>query len=161
TDSYEKQICEQQEKIDLLTNVVAKLQVQLASVSANRVNAYDQVALPEDSETGSNGTLLNLDPHQLHEKLKLAMQREKHLKEQLESENVKLKQTEEEHNLNRKKYESILTIKEDEIRQLRKQLKEINEAQNCTQITKYQKEGRSEKHVSPGQELSPGGYRCS
>nr|XP_020653996.1 TRAF family member-associated NF-kappa-B activator isoform X1 [Pogona vitticeps]XP_020653997.1 TRAF family member-associated NF-kappa-B activator isoform X1 [Pogona vitticeps]XP_020653998.1 TRAF family member-associated NF-kappa-B activator isoform X1 [Pogona vitticeps] len=156
TDSYEKQICEQQEKIDLLTSVVAKLQLQLASVSATRVNAYDQAAVPEDNETRQNGTLLNLDPHQLNEKLKLAMQREKLLKEQLESESVKLKQSEEESNLKKKKYESVLTIREDEIRQLKKQLKEINEAQNCAQITKYEKEGRSEKHVSPGQEFSPG-----
>lgn len=63
-------------------------------------------------------------------------------KEQLESESVKLKKTEEDSNLKEKKFESIITAKEDEIKNLKKQLKEINEAQNCVQVSRYEKEVR-------------------
>ncbi|XP_042335872.1 TRAF family member-associated NF-kappa-B activator isoform X2 [Sceloporus undulatus] len=72
-------------------------------------------------------------------------------KEQLASESVKLKQTEEENNLKEKKIESIITIKEDEIRHLKKQLKGMNEAQNYIQA-------RNEKPASSRQELSPGPF---
>ncbi|XP_062972553.1 TRAF family member-associated NF-kappa-B activator [Elgaria multicarinata webbii] len=161
TDSYEKQTCEQQKQIDYLMSIVAKLKSQLASMGATRVNAYDQVPVPEDGEARRNGTLLNLDSDQLHEKLKLAMQREKLLKEQLESESVKLKQTEEESNLKEKKFESIITVKEDEIRHLKKQLKERNEVQNCMQLPRYEKEAKSEKHALSRQELSPGAFAAA
>ncbi|KAJ6660838.1 hypothetical protein lerEdw1_017464 [Lerista edwardsae] len=157
TDSYEKQIREQQEQITLLTNMVSKLSSQLTSLSANRVNTHDQVPLLEDSETRRNGTLLNLNVDQLHEKLKSALQREKHLKEQLENESVKLKQTEEASNLKEKKYESIIAIKEDEIRHL----KEINKVLNCMPVPSYEKEVRSEKHASSRQELSPGPFAAA
>ncbi|KAM6459221.1 TRAF family member-associated NF-kappa-B activator isoform 6-T13 [Liasis olivaceus] len=80
TDSYEKQIHEQQEKIECLMSIVAKLKSQLASMTANRVNIHSQVPVHEDSETRRNGTLLNSDSDELQEKLKLAMQREKLLK---------------------------------------------------------------------------------
>ncbi|XP_034282012.1 TRAF family member-associated NF-kappa-B activator isoform X1 [Pantherophis guttatus] len=175
TDSYEKQIHEQQEKNEFLMSIVAKLKSQLA---ANRVNTQSQVPVHEDNEMPRNGTLLNSDFDQLQEKLKLAMQREKLLKqalqfllqkfgigskkknyiplEQLESESVKLKKTEEDSNLKEKKFESIITAKEDEIKNLKKQLKEINEAQNCVQVSRYEKEARSEKHPSSRQELSSG-----
>ncbi|XP_070813084.1 TRAF family member-associated NF-kappa-B activator isoform X2 [Pituophis catenifer annectens] len=153
TDSYEKQIHEQQEKNEFLMSIVAKLKSQLA---ANRVNTQSQVPVHEDNEMRRNGTLLNSDFDQLQEKLKLAMQREKLLKEQLESESVKLKKTEEDSNLKEKKFESIITAKEDEIKNLKKQLKEINEAQNCVQVSRYEKEARSEKHPSSRQELSSG-----
>ncbi|XP_061464641.1 TRAF family member-associated NF-kappa-B activator isoform X2 [Rhineura floridana] len=155
TDCYEKQICEQQDQITFLASFVAKLKSQLASLSSNKVNAHDHVPVPEDSETRRNGTLLDLNSDQLHEKLKSAMQREKLLKEQLESESIKLKQTEEESNLKEKKFESIITIKEDEIRHLKKQLKERNEAQDCMLVPRYEKEARNEKHTSSRQELSP------
>lgn len=59
-------------------------------------------------------------------------------KEQLENECVKLKQTEEASNLKEKKYESIIAIKEDEIRHL----KEINEVLNCMPVPSYEKEVR-------------------
>uniref|UniRef100_A0A2D4HRS5 UBZ1-type domain-containing protein n=1 Tax=Micrurus lemniscatus lemniscatus TaxID=129467 RepID=A0A2D4HRS5_MICLE len=156
TDSYEKQIHEQQEKNQLLMNIVAQLKSQLASMSANRVNTQSQVQVHEDNEMRKNGTLVNSDFDQLHEKLKLAMQKEKLLKEQLESESIKLKKAEEDSNLKEKKFESIITAKEDEIRNLKKQLKEINEAQNCIQVSRYEKEARSEKHPSSRQELSSG-----
>lgn len=44
------------------------------------VNTLDAVPVPEDNEIRRNGTLLNLNCDQLHEKLKLATQREKRLK---------------------------------------------------------------------------------
>lgn len=69
------------------------------------------------------------------------------LKEQLESESVKLKKTEEDSNLKEKKFESIITAKEDEIRNLKKQLKEINEAQNCIQVSRYEKEVRKFRDI--------------
>ncbi|KAM3853740.1 LOW QUALITY PROTEIN: TRAF family member-associated NF-kappa-B activator [Vipera latastei] len=178
TDSYEKQIHQQQEKIEFLMSIVTKLKSQLASMTANRVNTHSQVPVHEDNEMRRNGTLLNSDFDQLQEKLKLAMQRERLLKqalqflpqkfgignkkknnlplEQLESESIKLKKTEEDSNLKEKKFESIITAKEDEIRNLKKQLKEINEAQNCIQVSRYEKEARSEKHPSSRQELTSG-----
>ncbi|XP_007427628.1 TRAF family member-associated NF-kappa-B activator isoform X1 [Python bivittatus] len=161
TDSYEKQIHEQQEKIERLMSIVAKLKSQLASMTANRVNIHSQVPVHEDSETRRNGTLLNSDSDELQEKLKLAVQREKLLKEQLENESIKLKKTEEDSNLKEKKFESIITVKEDEIRNLKKQLKEINEAQNCIQVSRHEKEARSEKHPSSRQELSSGASAAS
>ncbi|XP_044273535.1 TRAF family member-associated NF-kappa-B activator isoform X1 [Varanus komodoensis] len=153
TESYEKQIREQQKQIDFLMSIVAKLKTQLSSMSANRVNACSQLPVPEDGEARRNGTLPNVECDQLHEKLRLALQREKFLKEQLESESGKLKQTEEESNLKEKKFESIITVKEDEIRNLKKQLKEINEA--------FEKETRSEKHALSRQELSPGAFTAA
>ncbi|XP_033021725.1 TRAF family member-associated NF-kappa-B activator isoform X1 [Lacerta agilis] len=148
TDSYEKQICEQQNQIVFLTSTVTKLNSQLASLSCNK----------EDSETRRNGTLLNLNADQLYEKLQLAMQREKFLKEQLEGESVKLKETEEESNLKERKFESIIAIKEDEIRLLKKQLKEISEAQNSMPGPRNEKEARNGKHASSRQESSPGAF---
>lgn len=43
------------------------------------VNPHDPLPEPEDCETRRNGTLVNLNSDQLHEKLKSAMQREKFL----------------------------------------------------------------------------------
>lgn len=63
-------------------------------------------------------------------------------KEQLEIGNIKLKQTEEDNSFKEKEFESVLAIKEDEIRLLKKQLKEISKAQNCTQVLRYEKEVR-------------------
>ncbi|XP_066468181.1 TRAF family member-associated NF-kappa-B activator isoform X2 [Tiliqua scincoides] len=154
TDSYEKQIREQQKQITLLTNMVTKRNSQLTSLSANRVNAHDQVPVLEDSETRRNGTLLNLNVDQLHEKLKSALQREKLLKEQLENASVKLRQTEEASNIKEKKYESIIAVKEDEIRHLK-------EIVNFMPVPSYEKEVRSEKHASPRQELSPGAFAAA
>uniref|UniRef100_A0A8D0EF26 TRAF family member associated NFKB activator n=1 Tax=Salvator merianae TaxID=96440 RepID=A0A8D0EF26_SALMN len=161
TDSYEKQICEQQERITLLTNIVTKLKSQLDSSCASKVNAPAQTPLAEDTEARRNGTLLNLNADQLHEKLKVAMQREKLLKEQLENESVKLKQTEEESDLKEKKYESVIAIKEDEIRHLKRQLKEMKEAHNCMQLSRYKKEAKSEKHASSRQGISLGAFTAA
>ncbi|XP_048341786.1 TRAF family member-associated NF-kappa-B activator isoform X2 [Sphaerodactylus townsendi] len=149
TDSYEKQIHEQQEQIETLTRTVANLKSQLVPLNANRVNTHDPVPVPDDNEIRRNGTLLNLNYDQLHEKLKLATQREKHLKEQLEIRNIKLKQTEEGNNLKEKEFESVVANKEDEIRLLKKQLKEISKAPNCTQL-------KSDKQVSSRPEFPTG-----
>nr|XP_056717473.1 TRAF family member-associated NF-kappa-B activator [Euleptes europaea] len=154
TDSYEKQIREQQDQIESLTRAVANLKSQLAPLNANRVNTHDPV--PDDNEIRRNGTLLNLNCDQLHEKLKLATQREKRLKEQLEIGSIKLKQTEEGNNLKEKEFESVLATKEDEIRLLKKQLKEISKAQNCAQVIRYEKEAKSDKQASSRQEFSSG-----
>ncbi|XP_032067233.1 TRAF family member-associated NF-kappa-B activator isoform X2 [Thamnophis elegans] len=156
TDSYEKQIHEQQEKNEFLMSIVAKLKSQLTSMAAKRGNTQSQVPVHEDNDMRRNGTLLNSDFDQLQEQLKLAMQREKLLKEQLESESIKFKKIEEDSNLKEKKFESIITAKEDEIRNLKKQLKERSEAQNCLQVSRYEKEARSEKQPSSRQELSSG-----
>ncbi|XP_015285124.1 PREDICTED: TRAF family member-associated NF-kappa-B activator isoform X2 [Gekko japonicus] len=156
TDSYEKQIREQQEQIESLTRAVAKLKSQLTPLNASRVNTHDPVPVPDDNEIRRNGTLLNLDCDQLHEKLKLAMQREKRLKEQLEIGSIKLKQTEEDNNFKEKELESVIAVKEDEIRFLKKQLKEISKAQNCTQVLRYEKEAKSDKQASSRQEFPPG-----
>ncbi|XP_054826996.1 TRAF family member-associated NF-kappa-B activator isoform X2 [Eublepharis macularius] len=153
TDSYEKQIHEQQEQIESLTRAVAKFKSQLASMNANRANTHEPVPVPEDSEIIRNGTLLNLNSEQLHEKLKLAIHREKLLKEQLEIGSIKLKQTEEDNNLKEKKFEFVIAIKEDEIRLLKKQLKEISKAQNCTEVLRFEREAKNDKQSSSRQEF--------
>ncbi|XP_060113054.1 TRAF family member-associated NF-kappa-B activator [Heteronotia binoei] len=156
TDSYEKQIREQQDQIESLTRAVAKLKSQLSPLNANRVDTHDPIPVPDNNEIRRNGTLLNLNCDQLHEKLKLAMEREKRLKEQLEIGSIKLKQTEEDNNFKEKEFESVIAVKEDEIRFLKKQLKEISKAQNCTQVLRYEKEAKSNKQASSRQEFSPG-----
>ncbi|XP_077176036.1 TRAF family member-associated NF-kappa-B activator isoform X2 [Paroedura picta] len=156
TDCYEKQIREQQEQIESLTRAVSKLRSQLAPLNANRVNPRDSVPGPDDSEVKRNGTLLNLNCDQLHEKLKLSTQREERLKEQLEMGSIKLKQTEEDNNFKEKEFESVLALKEDEIRLLKQQLKEISSAQNCAQALRFEKEVKSDKQASSRQEFSPG-----
>lgn len=61
-------------------------------------------------------------------------------KEQLEIGSIRLKQTEENSNVKEKEFESVIAVKEDEIRLLKKQLKEISKAQNCAQVLRYEKE---------------------
>uniref|UniRef100_A0A8C8RH60 TRAF family member associated NFKB activator n=1 Tax=Pelusios castaneus TaxID=367368 RepID=A0A8C8RH60_9SAUR len=80
TESYMQQIHEQQEQIQFQKSTITKLKSQLAPVNANRGSAHGHVLLPEDSETQRDDTSPNLTFDQLHEKLKLAMQREKLLK---------------------------------------------------------------------------------
>ncbi|KAL8183361.1 UNVERIFIED_CONTAM: hypothetical protein K2H54_038380 [Gekko kuhli] len=76
--------------------------------------------------------------------------------EQLEIGSIKLKQTEEDNSFKEKELESVIAVKEDEIRFLKKQLKEISKAQNCTQVLRYEKEAKGDKQASSRQESSPG-----
>ncbi|XP_032659452.1 TRAF family member-associated NF-kappa-B activator isoform X2 [Chelonoidis abingdonii] len=136
--------------------MIAKLKSQLAPVNANRGSAYGHVLVPEDTETWRNDTSPNLSFDQLHEKLKLAMQREKLLKEQLETESIKLKKTEEENILKENKLVSIIAVKEEEIRFLKNRLKEKSEAQDCIQMPMYEMEIKHTKIAPARQDLSPG-----
>lgn len=156
TESYTQQICEQQEQIEFQKSTIAKLKSQLAPVNANRGSAHGHVLVPEDSETWRNDTSPNLTFDQLHEKLKLAMQREKLLKEQLETESIKLKETEEENILKENKLVSIISVKEEEIRFLKNRLKEKSEAQDCIQMPMYEMEIKHTKIAPARQDLSPG-----
>lgn len=61
-------------------------------------------------------------------------------KEQFDNESVKLRQTEEAISLKEKKYESIIAIKEDEIRHLKEIL-------NFMPVPSYEKEVRMLKHT--------------
>ncbi|XP_053900278.1 TRAF family member-associated NF-kappa-B activator isoform X1 [Malaclemys terrapin pileata] len=156
TESYTQQICEQQEQIEFQKSMITKLKSQLAPVNANRGSAHGHVLVPEDSETWRNDTSPNLTFDQLHEKLKLAMQREKLLKDQLETESIKLKETEEENILKENKLVSIIAVKEEEIRFLKNRLKEKSEAQDGIHMPMYEMEIKHTKIAPARQDLSPG-----
>ncbi|XP_061860999.1 TRAF family member-associated NF-kappa-B activator isoform X2 [Colius striatus] len=134
TESYTQQIREQQEKIELQNSIIAKLKSQLAALNANRGNAHPYILMHEDVETS------NLSFSQLSEKLNVAKQREKLLKEQLESESMKLKQLEDKNNQKERKLISIICNQEDKIRTLKSKLKELNEAQKGIQMPTYKRE---------------------
>ncbi|XP_051479330.1 TRAF family member-associated NF-kappa-B activator isoform X2 [Apus apus] len=104
----------------------------------------------EDIETS------NLSFSQLSEKLNVAKQREKLLKEQLESESMKLKQLEDKNNQKERKLISIISNQEDKIRTLESKLEELNEAQKGTQMPTYKREVKSKKVLPDKPELSLG-----
>ncbi|XP_009892923.1 PREDICTED: TRAF family member-associated NF-kappa-B activator [Charadrius vociferus] len=150
TENYMQQIREQQEKIELQNSIIAKLKSQLAALNANRGNAHPYILMHEDIETS------NLSFSQLSEKLNVAKQREKLLKEQLESESMKLKQLENKNNQKERKLISIISNQEDKIRTLKSKLKELSEAQKGIQMPMYKSEVKSKKIVPDKPELSLG-----
>ncbi|XP_039926040.1 TRAF family member-associated NF-kappa-B activator isoform X2 [Hirundo rustica] len=150
TENYIQQIREQQEKIELQNSIIAKLKSQLAAQNANRGNAHPYILMHEDIET------CNLSYSQLSEKLNIAKQREKLLKEQLDSESMKLKQLEDKSNQKERKLLSIISNQDDKIRNLESRLQELNEAQKGVQMPTYKREGKSKKVVPDKPELSLG-----
>ncbi|XP_009073121.1 PREDICTED: TRAF family member-associated NF-kappa-B activator-like [Acanthisitta chloris] len=148
TENYMHQIHEQQEKIELQNSIIAELKSELAALNANRGNAHPYILMHEDIETS------NLPFSQLSEKLNMAKQREKFLKEHLESESMKLKQLEDKSNQKEKKLLSIISNQEDKIRNLKSKLKELNEAQKGIQMPAYKREVKSKKVVPDKPELS-------
>ncbi|XP_074767367.1 TRAF family member-associated NF-kappa-B activator isoform X1 [Athene noctua] len=150
TENYMQQIREQQEKIELQNSIIAKLKSQLAALNANRGNVHTYILKHEDIETS------NLSFSQLSEKLSIAKQREKLLKEQLESESMKLKQLEDKNNQKERKLLSIISNQEDKIRTLKSKLKELNEAQKGIQMPTYKREVKNKKVVPEKSEVSLG-----
>ncbi|XP_009460380.1 PREDICTED: TRAF family member-associated NF-kappa-B activator [Nipponia nippon] len=150
TENYMQQIREQQEKIELQNGIIAKLKSQLAALNANRGNVHPYILMHEDIETS------NLSFCQLSEKLNVAKQREKLLKEQLESESMKLKQLQDKNNQKERKLISIISNQEDKIRTLKSKLKELNEAQKGVQMPTYKREVKSKKVVPDKPELPLG-----
>nr|XP_010300786.1 PREDICTED: TRAF family member-associated NF-kappa-B activator isoform X1 [Balearica regulorum gibbericeps] len=148
TESYMQQIREQQEKIELQNSIIAKLKSQLAALNANRGNVHPYILMHEDIETS------NLCFSQLSEKLNVAKRREKVLKEQLESESMKVKQLEDKNNQKERKFISIISNKDNKIRTLESKLKELNEAQKGMQMPAYKREVKSKKVVPDKPELS-------
>ncbi|XP_030908103.2 TRAF family member-associated NF-kappa-B activator isoform X2 [Melopsittacus undulatus] len=145
-----QQIREQQEKIELQNNIIAKLKSQLAALNANRGNVHPYIPMHEDVETS------NLSLRQLSEKLNAAKQREKLLKEQLEIESMKLKELEDKNNQKERKLISIISNQEDTIRSLKSKLKELSEAQKDIQVPADKREVKSKKVVPDKPELSLG-----
>ncbi|XP_062354127.1 TRAF family member-associated NF-kappa-B activator [Cinclus cinclus] len=150
TENYMQQICEQQEKIELQNSIIAKLKSQLAALNANRGNAHPYILMHEDTETS------NLPFSHLSEKLNIAKQREKLLKEQLDSESMKLKQLEDKSNQKERKLLSIISNQDDKIRNLESKLQELNEAQKAIQMPTYKREVKSMKVVPDKPEISLG-----
>ncbi|XP_023786888.1 TRAF family member-associated NF-kappa-B activator [Cyanistes caeruleus] len=150
TENYMQQIREQQEKIELQNSIIAKLKSQLAALNANRGNAHPYILMHEDIETS------NLPFSQLSEKLNIAKQREKLLKEQLDSESMKLKQLEDKSNQKERKLLSIISNQDDKIRNLESKLQELNEAQKGIQMPTYKREVKSKRVVPDKPELSLG-----
>ncbi|XP_053803201.1 TRAF family member-associated NF-kappa-B activator isoform X2 [Vidua chalybeata] len=149
TENYTQQIREQQEKIELQNSIIAKLKSQLAALNANRGNAHPYILMHEDIETS------NLPFRQLSE-LNIAKQREKLLKEQLDSASMKLKQLEDKSNQKERKLLSIISNQDDKIRNLESKLQELNEVQKGTQMPTYKREVKSKKVVPDKPELSLG-----
>ncbi|NWR72447.1 TANK protein, partial [Centropus unirufus] len=150
TENYMQQICEQQEQINLQKTIIAKLKSQLAALNANRGNAHPCILMHEDIETS------NLSFGQLSEKLNVAKQREKFLKEQLDSESMKLKQLEDKNNQKERKLISIISNQDEEIRSLKSKLRELSEAQKGVQMPMYTREVKSKKAVPDKPELCLG-----
>ncbi|KAM6421365.1 TRAF family member-associated NF-kappa-B activator isoform 1-T2 [Rhynochetos jubatus] len=150
TENYTQQIREQQEKIELQNSIIAKLKSQLAALNANRGNAHPYILMHEDIETS------NLPFSQLSEKLNIAKQREKLLKEQLESESLKLKQLEDKNSQKERKLISIISNQEDKIRTLKSKLKDLSEAQKGILMPAYKREVKSKKVVPDKPEFSLG-----
>ncbi|XP_010217546.1 PREDICTED: TRAF family member-associated NF-kappa-B activator [Tinamus guttatus] len=150
TENYMQQIGEQQEQIELQNSIIAKLKSQLGALNANRGNMHSYVLMPEEIQTS------NLTFSQLSEKLNIAKQREKLLKEQLENESIRMKQIEEKNNQKERKLMSIISNQEDKIRTLKIKLKELNEAQKRIQMPIYKTEVKSKKVVPDKHELSLG-----
>ncbi|XP_057279646.1 TRAF family member-associated NF-kappa-B activator isoform X1 [Pezoporus wallicus] len=150
TENYMQQIREQQERIELQSNIIAKLKSQLAALNANRGNVHPYIPMHEDVETS------NLSVRQLSEKLNAAKQREKLLKEQLEIESMKLKQLEDKNNQKERKLISIISNQENTIRSLKSKLKELSEAQKDIQMPEDKREVKSKKVVPDKPELSLG-----
>ncbi|KAM9380211.1 TRAF family member-associated NF-kappa-B activator [Phaethornis superciliosus] len=150
TENYMQQIHEQQEKIELQNSVIAKLKSQLAALNANRGNVHPYALMHEDNETSS------LSFSQLSEKLNIAKQREKLLKEQLESESMKLKQLEDKNSQKERKLMSIISSQDNKIRTLKSKLKELNEAQKGIHMPTYKMEAKSKKVVPDKCELCLG-----
>ncbi|XP_057223625.1 TRAF family member-associated NF-kappa-B activator isoform X2 [Malurus melanocephalus] len=148
TENYMQQIREQQEKIELQNSIIAKLKSQLAALNANRGNAHPYILMHEDIETS------NLLFSQLSEKLNVAKQKEKLLKEQLDSESMKLKQLEDKSNQKERKLLSIISSQDDKIRNLKSKLHELSEAQKGVQMPTYKREVKSKKVVPDKPELS-------
>lgn len=122
----------------------------MAAPNANRGNAHPYILMHEDIETS------NLPFSQLSEKLNIAKQREKLLKEQLDSESMKLKQLEDKSNQKERKLLSIISNQDDKIRNLESKLQELNEAQKGIQRPPYKREVKSKKVVPDKPELSLG-----
>ncbi|XP_053837981.1 TRAF family member-associated NF-kappa-B activator isoform X2 [Vidua macroura] len=149
TENYTQQIREQQEKIELQNSIIAKLKSQLAALNANRGNAHPYILMHEDIETS------NLPFRQLSE-LNIAKQREKLLKEQLDSASMKLKQLEDKSNQKERKLLCIISNQDDKIRNLESKLQELNEVQKGMQTPTYKREVKSKKVVPDKPELSLG-----
>ncbi|NXA32877.1 TANK protein, partial [Eudromia elegans] len=150
TENYMQQIREQQEQIELQNNITAKLKSQLGALNANRGNVHSYILMPEEIPTS------NLTYSQLSEKLNIAKQREKLLKEQLENESIRMKQIEEKNNQKERKLMSIISNQEDKIRTLKIKLKELSEAQKGVQMPVYKMEVKSKRVVPDKRELSLG-----
>ncbi|XP_025908374.1 TRAF family member-associated NF-kappa-B activator [Nothoprocta perdicaria] len=150
TESYMQQIHEQQEQIELQNNIIAKLKSQLGALNANRGNVNSYILMPEETQTS------NLTFSQLSEKLNIAKQREKLLKEQLENESIRMKQIEEKNNQKEMKLMSVISNQEYKIRTLKIKLKELNEALKGIQMPIYKMEVKSKKVVPEKDELSLG-----
>ncbi|XP_069472439.1 TRAF family member-associated NF-kappa-B activator [Ambystoma mexicanum] len=128
--NYEQRIRELQKEIEGQKRLITHLMSQLANnPTAGKGNAYGIAhCLPhEETEARRRDGHLNLTSEQLQEKLKAALQAEKHFKDQWENERLKSKQIEEEHSLKIKAAECYLKNKDAQVVLLTKKLKEANE----------------------------------
>lgn len=126
SESYEQRICELQKEMASQSRIIALLMSQLGDCSsAGRGNAYG--LLQDETEVRRRDGPLHLTTDQLQEQLKVAVQAEKHFKEQWEKEQLKLKRIEEESIKKGKTFESLLNSRDAHIMLLSKKLKEAND----------------------------------
>nr|XP_033802378.1 TRAF family member-associated NF-kappa-B activator isoform X2 [Geotrypetes seraphini] len=143
TENYEQQIHEQQKKIAHQNSLIIQLKSQLRLPISGNAHGMAHVSKIEDSESRRHEIPLNLTYEQPQEQVKLLIQREKNLKEQLENERFKLKCLEEEINLMDTKFASFINNKDEEIQLLRTRLAEVNEKSIMKE--EQNRKGRSKK----------------
>ncbi|XP_069080333.1 TRAF family member-associated NF-kappa-B activator isoform X2 [Pleurodeles waltl] len=158
SESYEQRICELQKEMASQSRLIAHLMSQLADCpGAGRGNAYG--LLQEETELRKRDGPLHLTTDQLQEQLKVAVQAEKHFKEQWEKEQIKLKLIEEESIKKGKTFESLLNSRDAQIMLLRNKLKEANERLdkvNCINIQICETEVQKKRKECPaGQDVMP------
>ncbi|XP_069838912.1 TRAF family member-associated NF-kappa-B activator isoform X2 [Dendropsophus ebraccatus] len=120
TAVYEKQLRDQQKQIDELKGRIAVLTTNLSSYAGAGFGVPPLSPKFENSD-GWKGEAATIEV--LQEQIKVSLQRERNLKDQLDTEKLCALKLEEE----RDKLESVLANKNDEIQYLKKSLKEARE----------------------------------
>ncbi|XP_053327013.1 TRAF family member-associated NF-kappa-B activator isoform X2 [Spea bombifrons] len=131
TELYEQQIRDQNNQILQLKGWIAELKAQLQTFTGQGFSPGPPPSPKnENAECRRTETVSNLSYEQLQEQLTLSKLQKMHYKEQLEIEHLKSKKMEEE----QKKLESILLIKNEEIRALKNLLKEERTKKNTQEF---------------------------
>ncbi|XP_018422322.1 PREDICTED: TRAF family member-associated NF-kappa-B activator [Nanorana parkeri] len=120
---YEQQSREHKKQIEGLKNHVFQLTSQLTALNAAGVHKLPQSPKLENKDSWKSDPTSNLSLEQLEQQLRAITQREKHYKEQLDSDKLQFLEMKDE----RDKLISALSSKNEEVQHLKTRLKEANE----------------------------------